>query len=170
MRSSKLIMKLSKRERRTAVKNARLARFALIVLVCLNVSSAHAQSGLLMTIQTRSTTFEVGKPMLMQITYVNCAQEIVWVSKSAIPTVRSGIVVTTKDGERLKGNHETANPARLDRMGFGLHPGETTRESIDIARIYDLTQPGSYTVFVEKVYAPGGHHVKSTAITFTIVK
>jgi hypothetical protein len=137
------------------VKNARLAQFGLMALVCLNVSFGHAQSGLVMTIQTRSTTFEAGKPVLMQITYVNRAQEIVWVSKSAIPTVRSGIVVTTKDGERLKGNHETANPARLDRQGFGLHPAETTRESIDIGRIYDLTQPGSYTVFVEKVYAPG---------------
>lgn len=105
------------------MKNARLARFALIALVCLNVSFAHAQSGLEMTIQMRSTTFEAAKPVLMQITYVNHAQEIVWVSKSAIPTVRSGIVVTTKDGEKLKGNHETANPARLDRKVLGCTRG-----------------------------------------------
>jgi hypothetical protein len=51
-----------------------------------------------------------------------------------------------------------------------LNPGKRAVEEMDIDRIYDLTRPGAYTVYLDKKFGPGPNETKSNEITFTIIK
>lgn len=82
----------------------------------------------------------------------------------------SGILVKDSDRRLLLGSHEPKNPAFVHHHGFGVEPGKRAVEEMDIGRIYDLTRPGTYTVYLDKKFGPGSNEVKSNEITFTVVR
>ena len=111
-----------------------------------------------------------GAPVRLHIDYVNNWDRTVWLPTSNVPLMMSGVVVKDGNGRQLLGSHEPKAPAYFHDHGFGIEPGKRAVEEINIDRIYDLTQPGTYSVYLDKKFGPGRYETKSNEITFTIVK
>lgn len=64
---------------------------------------------------------------------------------------------------------------RMSVVGYMLKAGESREEDIDITKLYDLSQPGQYTISasrlpLESATDPNGRVVKSNALVITITK
>jgi hypothetical protein len=129
-----------------------------------------AQTGFRITIAMKPGPIVSGAPVRLHIDYVNNGDRAVLLLSSRVPLMRSGIVVKDSNGTLLLGNHEPKAPTYWDHPGFGVKPGQRVVEEMDIGRIYDLTRPGAYTVYLDKKIGPGPNETKSNEITFTIVK
>jgi hypothetical protein len=51
-----------------------------------------------------------------------------------------------------------------------LKPGKTLNDTIDVAKTYDMTQPGIYKIIVERPPVEGAIPVKSNHVTVTVTK
>ncbi|HEY2002797.1 MAG TPA: hypothetical protein VGG80_10775 [Acidobacteriaceae bacterium] len=144
----------------------------LVVLTFFCFAQWHlwAQTGFTITISMRQAPVVSGAPVRLHIDYVNNWDKTVWLPTSNVPLMMSGIVVKDSNGRTLVGSHEPKAPAYLHHHGFGVEPGKRAVEEMDIDRIYDLTRPGAYTVYLDKKFGPGPNETKSNEITFTIIK
>lgn len=50
-----------------------------------------------------------------------------------------------------------------------LKPGDTWEDTIDVDQLYDLSQPGGYSIQISREIPKGSGHVKSNTILLTVV-
>jgi hypothetical protein len=126
------------------------------------------------------TTLHLGEPVVLQIVLVNTSDHGVldgFVSNAAGGGVRK-IRLDVSDGEH-KSVPETEYGDKAHRVPNGplsavfsykIKRGTTAREAADIAKEYDLSKPGKYTVQAERTELETMRVVKSNVIEFTITK
>ncbi|MGO9574381.1 MAG: hypothetical protein ACLPTQ_08640 [Terriglobales bacterium] len=165
-----------------------LAAAVGLVGICAAQSSASAQGvtsaaspkpPLKITLRLLNDSVKVGNPVLLKVTITNEAKERMLVDVRDA-TWLMGIDVRDSQGDRpltrrgrilyhLDPGIENELPIDNGGQSAELYPGKTVVvSSIPVPDLYDLSQPGSYTIQVQRPDGHGGN-VKSNTVTVTIV-
>ena len=132
-------------------------------------TSAWGQKGLEVSIAMSQTEWKSGAPIWIRINYVNSGNEIVFIPNSTGPYASSGLSVKDANGDIIGNKTVVDHPAKLGRKAFGIQPGKKATESVNLLRMYNLDQPGTYSVHIEKEVGPAKIKVISNEVTFTIL-
>ena len=97
-----------------------------------------------------------------------------WVYRVSVVDGSGNVPASTMRGRTFEYNDKKSpnvGPGTflLGNGGFTeLQPGKTTVDVIDVGRLYDLSQPGTYTIQVRR-FGEGSGWVTSNAVTVTVV-
>jgi hypothetical protein len=121
------------------------------------------------TISSRTTTFESGSPIRLDITIENHLNQVLLLgSTRTVDGARSGIIILRSDGSRVEPIHQPQPGDIKSGMGIGLEPHKGGTESLNLGRFFDLTKPGQYSVQVKKRDPQNNLDVGSNLLTITI--
>lgn len=79
----------------------------------------------------------------------------------------------TRFGQRLRGLYTPADltletPTNGNIAWVKLKPGESRESELDISKLYNLSEPGKYTIRIRRFYDNGRIWVKSNKIAITV--
>ncbi len=154
----------------------------LILLTTLSASSGKQLFSL--TLSTLKQPLKSGEKLLLRVTVTNT-------SDHNIPFLRTNNPLSNEEFrykiEVRDVNGQSALPSAqvralegqitqtedFDNHAYWLKPGESFSDDLEITKLYDLTQPGKYTVSVGKQIlarqVPPEGTAKSNSVTFTVI-
>ena len=142
--------------------------FSAASVLVLSALALHAES-LNIKIQMKSSTFKIGSPMVLYISYMYEGPNGILIPEDHEPA-GSGIVLrNAATKERVHRFHE-GELTFLSGKGMGLTPGHAVHEAIDLAKYFKLNSAGEYTVMLDKHYGSEAKEATSDAITFTLTQ
>jgi hypothetical protein len=128
----------------------------------------HAES-LNIKIQMKSSTFKIGSPVVLYITYMYEGPNEILIPQDYEP-VGSGIALRNAETKEEVHRFHEGELRRLTGRGMGLNPGHPVHEAVDLAKYFKLTSAGEYTVMLDKHYGSQGKEATSDTITFTLTQ
>ena len=170
----------------------RRAEFAalIVLLACAEcglgqkVSPDGQKASFTMSISLKESTVKPGSEVQVAVELTNTSTERIWLwrSRSGPPpyTIKlldregKGAAVTAKGRAFQKGEAIIRENGRVVRAFPGggeqvsAAPGETVKDWVSVDDQFDLTQPGIYTIQLERVDLITKLLVKSNALTFTV--
>jgi hypothetical protein len=136
-----------------------------------------------LTITAAKTSVPVGSPMAVVAEMKNVSDRDIYtgitVSDDGVQLHHIDIRVLNKDGQPvpetdrgmlIHGRRPRGSTVISHAVAVPVAPGESTPENFDLAKEFDLTKPGEYTVQAQRMDYPTQTLVKSNTITFTITK
>lgn len=150
----------------------RLRAVAVSVILSLAIVHAGAQAAtpsFSISIELPNATLESGSPIRLDITIENHLNQGPFLSSNR--TWRgavSEITVLTSEGQRVGPLHKPQPGERQSGLGIGLGPHESSSESLNLGRFFDLTKPGKYSVQVKKRDPENNRIVESNIVTINI--
>ena len=80
----------------------------------------------------------------------------------------SGIVVKDSANSFLQPNYAKLGPFVTSGVGYGIEPGKSYTESVDLSKHYDLSKPGKYSVYVVHLDHKMNQQLRSNTLVLTI--
>ena len=137
---------------------------ALLQIICIySIEAMAAQEPMEIAIQTSSGSFKVGAPIALSITYSNISSSNIYLVTELRSRAELHDAITVIGGD--------GNPAPLTQLGryaykvdgvqpmggwayncnqVTIGPGKDFTDVSYVSSIFDMTTPGSYTIFVER--------------------
>ena len=137
-------------------------------VVVFSALALHAES-LDIKIQMKGSTFKVGSPIALYISYVYEGPKEILIPQDYEP-VGSGIVLRNAETKEKEHRFHEVELTRLTGRGMGLNPGHPVHEAVDLAKYFKLNSAGTYTVMLDKHYGSQAKEVTSNTITFTLTQ
>jgi hypothetical protein len=145
------------------------SRSILFVVISLFAAVTLRADTLEVKIQMKGTSFKVGVPVMLYITYSYDGPNEILVPEDHEPT-KSGIVIRHSDTKETVHRFHEGEMVRLSSKGFGVSSGHRVQESVDLTKYFMLDRPGSYTVTIDKSYGAQGKKATSNSITFALTQ
>jgi len=137
-------------------------------VVVLSALALSAES-LNIKLQMRDSTFKIGSPIVLYITYTYEGPKEILIPQDYEP-VGSGIVLRNAETKEKAHRFHEGELTRLTGRGMGLNPGHPVHEAVDLAKYFKLNSAGTYTVMLDKHYGSQGKEATSDTITFTLTQ
>ena len=164
-----------------------------VAIVCLPLAAASGQAAAQvkdpvygLTLQSRQAEYRIGAPVPVEIITKNLAKHEIEATDTGGMSSGADLyyMIDVRDGQ---GNSAVETPlGKAIRSGTAfrigstvrglgepspkLQPGKSKTDEVLLNRLYDLTQPGRYTVQVRRRDDTSGTAPKSNMITITIIK
>ncbi len=164
----------------------RLTALVVATLVLPNVNSAQSISpSFSIAITVPQSLVKPGSEIEMRVVLTNVASHDIRIPQENGARAEFAYTITVKDHDgnappeteyfaAVKGKNVT-KPGKLTLVvtdSYGLHsvkPGANMTDSVDLNKLYDLSQPGKYAIQVERIDDVSKTVVKSSSITITVV-
>jgi hypothetical protein len=137
-------------------------------VLVLSALALHAES-LNIKIQMKGSTFKIGSPLVLYITYMYEGPKEILIYQDYEPS-GSGIVLRSAETKEQVHRFHEGELTRLNGMGMGLTPGHPVHEAVDLAKYFKLNSAGQYTVMIDKHYGSEAKEATSNTITFTLTQ
>ncbi|MCU1240459.1 MAG: hypothetical protein JWO71_1185 [Candidatus Acidoferrum typicum] len=143
-------------------------------------SECAVKPAITITISSDRMDISPGSPLPVEITLLNTSNHDVVVGQDLsrkgefVYTIKvkedTGSEASKTDYHRAHRGEPTKKPILINESLFQVtvQPGKTLKDDVDISTLYDLTQPGKYTVQVERVDPISKTVVKSNSIIVTV--
>jgi hypothetical protein len=148
-------------------------------------ASAHSPNGpFSVSISAGQTTVPIGRPIVIAIRLQNTSSESITIDASNgleqgelyykvhVLNERGQVPRPTDYLRGLEGSGKSPHPTVRARSSiiFTLQPGESLNDSVNITKLFDISQPGRYEVRVSRTVPVwlGSGMVNSNAITITV--
>jgi hypothetical protein len=131
-----------------------------------------------LTISTKQDVVKVGSGLIVTILLTNTSSQGIEVSHSVtdhtefthdfdVLDEKGKMVAHTKYGDEVKGEDQKQPPGIVDSFVLlPLEPGQAMKDEIDIAKLFDLSAPGKYTIQIRR--GERGIKLKSNVLTVTL--
>lgn len=133
-------------------------------------------------IETPMATVKVGSEIVVNIALTNLTDQGISVDMEAGGRGEFDFTINVNDSagrpaayseyyRAVKGQHETGRPMVVVTYSSGPHPVKARgvlKDTVQLDKLYDLSQPGKYTVQLERVDVLTKILVKSNQITVTV--
>jgi hypothetical protein len=113
-------------------------------------------------------TWHSGDRVRLHIEEDNFSDQLILLSQNRTGDVRSGIVVKDSDGKLAPLQADITKSLRMDRSDQALQPHQHFAQDVNLAKQYNLTKAGNYTVFVVKRDPVTDQKVESNVVGFTV--
>ena len=136
-----------------------------------------------LTISAAKTSVPVGSPMTLIAEMKNVSDKDIFtgitMTGDRVQLHHIDIRVLDKDGKPvpetehgmlIHGRHPRGSTVINHAFSIPVAPGESTPEDYDLAKEFELTKPGTYSVQAQRLDYASQILVKSNTITFTITK
>lgn len=149
-----------------------------------NTPSVDQKASFTMRIHLKDDTVKRGSEVQVWVELTNISTEPIWLWRSRTGPPPYTIKIADRQGRPAsltakgrafqKGKAVILESGRIVRAfpGSGAQvsivPGETVQDSVNIDEQFDLTQPGTYTIQLERVDPVTKVRVKSNAVTMTV--
>lgn len=150
-----------------------------------DAGTSHDSAPFKITLSTESASISSGHPVELQVTLTNISGKDLTIVRNAVKD-RGGLdykfelhkegtdiaVPETRLHRALKGREDetfrTSETPMTGSLVFSdLKPGQSLTDTVDLARLYDLTAAGKYVVIAKRIDR-NGELVKSNALTITV--
>ncbi|MCU1269954.1 MAG: hypothetical protein JWN74_1248 [Acidobacteriaceae bacterium] len=146
---------------------------ALAGLLSLATAQDHASMPFSLLLRAERTTFEVGSPIMVELTTINNSGKPLRLGKTN-PGTEYQIEVQDEQGQPIAQTplyKELQNPGYVLRStSLVLKPHESSKETFDVARFFELNTPGQYSIQVQRLIPRqlGTGVVKSNTVMVTV--
>lgn len=152
----------------------RIVRLLVIGLfLALNASVAWA-GGLSLKLTALDPDVKPGSKIMIRVTVTNVSNQLISFHDTRRDCDYSVTVLTNTGASAPETEHKKqlgCGSSDLEISGrdilVTLKPGESTREEIEITELYNLTEPGKYTIRVDRTFAGIGHF-SSNVVTVNV--
>lgn len=162
---------------KTPIKFHFLVRATLFAMVCAMPAQCQ-QRPLSIAISAPQSSLKVGSDVRLEVTLTNTSNRRMLI-KERNPATDYEIDIRDERGTAVPGSdfgrklkEPPVIPMNSRNLGIYLRPNESTKESITLSELYDLSRPGKYLIQVERGVSdnPKDGVVKSNKITVTVTE
>jgi len=123
----------------------------------------------------RESSTRVGRPVAVRVTVVNDSDQPVTYNNTSIACNYSFKVLTGAGSPapetdfKKRSNCRPADEPQLTGRNIvvTLNPGRSNSEELNVTELYDMSQPGQYSIQVERTF-PGIGHFTSNTVSVTV--
>jgi len=131
------------------------------------------------TISSPNVATKIGSPILVKVTITNISDHDMIVPALPLEDLRSQFRIEVRDSQGnevslRKPLHPSTMPPKPEDLPMGgqrgifLPPGGSSVFDVDLLQIFNLNQPGNYTVQAKHFNGPDKSWVKSNTISLTV--
>ena len=135
-----------------AVKSSCLTLLAMLAFLYSVASGFSQEPAFDVTISSSTSAITVGSRLLVDITIVNHLDQVLLFRSSRCGPAAAGVILRDNQGSQLQPlEYWRETPDKIPCMiGGGAGPHQNVQESIDLARWFDLSKPGEYSIQITK--------------------
>ena len=156
--------------KRTAM--IRVAALAFVTATATCVYCQTAKRSFAISISARKTTLQIGLPIWIGVKIENMSDGILLFQGGRAFGTDSGIIVRDSNGSVVQSILEKLEPKPVPfnggQSGYGVLPGKSHTEFIDVRTHYDLSTPGQYSIYVQHMDHETNKLVMSNTLEITI--
>ena len=166
--------------------DSRAVAILLAVVSCCAVAIAESRDPFSLSIAAVNSEVPAGSPVMIDVTLENTSNHDISVYRDNSPD-QGGLVykadvrdedgktaVETEFGRAVQGHDTLEQVSRKPYVIVGsggdqnLAPGKEIKDRINVSKLYDLHQPGKYTIQLERFDLETKSFIKSNKITVTV--
>ena len=162
-------------------RSARVLLLAMM-LTAFGLIAWSAEAPFSLTLNVTPTVVKPGAKIAVEVVLTNTSNKEIFVSRDAgfQAEMDYKIEVLDRDGKRppetrylraVRGE-DTGHPSMVvtgDYGNFPLKPGEATKDTTNLAELFDLSRPGEYVIHVGRIDPMSKATVKSNTVTVTVI-
>ena len=131
-----------------------------------------AVEGFRLSVSTETNIFQVGATVTLHVTFKNVGEEAKGVNLNSAADFDITVMLPDEEGMApltLRGKHWQESNLEASQFGGLMEAGQENRFLIDVDRLYDMTQEGTYRIWLSRrVHKRGNPREFATLISNTI--
>ena len=145
-------------------------------------TAPESQPSVALTLSAIPCTARTGQAIELKVSVKNISQRNIVVADEIGPNGGADYDVFVTDSQgmsapetayhrHLKGRRQPNDPLFYrsgSRQTSVVQPGRSVGDVIDVGKIYDLSKPDTYKIWLERLDQTSGIHVKSNVVTVTV--